>query len=102
MSDSYAVQFLRQEETALKSAINAQIEVINETQLAHARATAADAEAKKRFDALIDALLGVQEGIDDLYEAEQAREAANAPDQPTNIPDHATPWVPIEPAEGEE
>ena len=102
MSDSYAVQFLRQEETALKSAINAQIEVINETQLAHAKATAADTAAKKEFDRLNDALLAVQEGIEDLDAAEQAREAANAPDQPTNIPDHAVPWTPIESAVGEE
>lgn len=102
MSDSYAVQFLRQEETALKSAINAQIDVINETQMAHAKATAADTAAKKEFDRLNDALLEVQEGIEDLDAAEQAREAANQPDQPTNIPDHAVPWTPTEPAEGDE
>lgn len=97
-----AIEVLRNEEAGLKFAIDSQIDVINEAQMAHAKATAADTAAKKEFDRLNDALLEVQQGIEDLDAAEQAREAANAPDQPTNIPDHAAPWVPIEPAEGEE
>lgn len=56
-------------------------------------------EAKQiAVEQAIDSIDGLQARIDEL-EAEQ--EPIPGPDQPTNIPDHAEPWTPIEPAEGD-
>lgn len=52
-----------------------------------------------RVDARYREINYLQGQIDEL-EAEQA--PIPGPDQPTNIPDHAVPWTPIEPAVGEE
>lgn len=101
MTTSYAIERLRHEESVLKEDIARQIDRVEDSQEAFSKASAEATKQQATLAHMNDALLGLQQGIEDLDAAEQAREAANAPDSPTNIPEHAVPLTPIEPAEGE-